>query len=295
MMYLDPVQEESIIPNEKGILEKRGAGFHLCSDFAKKNLLYIPWSDDYLCTPDYSVNRKYLESYVLFYIKSGKMRIQYEGKAHEASTGDVVFLDLRKEHSYQALSELNVLQFMVNGGTVAAYFEYLNASNRPVFSGNSRISFLFSSLQSELASGTGDDHLISLLVSEIFCVLVQTKSQVVSETTKQAMDYMDSHFAEPLTLDEVADHAALSKYYFSRLFHRETGYSPMEYLNRVRLRHAMHRLTSTTKSVESIACDCGFSSSTVFIRAFKRETGGITPDRFRQYFSGTPMGLSRTN
>lgn len=293
-MQLDHVQKDSIIPDEKGIESKNGPGFHLCSPFAKKNLLYIPWSDDYLCTPEYSVDRKYLESYVLFYVKSGKMRVQYEGRTHVASTGDVIFLDLRKEHSYHAVTGLNIMQFMVNGGTVGAYFDYLNAANCPVFHGNSRIQFLFSSLQSELAAETVDDHLVSLFVSEIFCVLAQNKSEEVGETTRLAMSYMDSRYAEPLTLDEIARYTALSKYYFSRLFHRETGHSPMEYLNRVRLRHAMHMLTSTADSVESIAYTCGFSSSTVFIRAFKRETGGITPDRFRQYFSGTPMGLSRT-
>lgn len=294
-MILDPVQKNSIIPNERGILEKRGAGFHLCSPFAKENLIYILWSDDYLCTPEYEVNRRYLESYVLFYIKSGKIRVRYEGKTHTASTGDVVFMDLRKEHSYHALTELNILQFMVNGGTTAAYFDYLFASNQPVFHGNSQISFLFSSLQTELASEPADDHRISLLVSELFSLLARKKSVEVSETTRIAMNYINSHYAEQVTLDEIADHAALSKFYFSRLFQRETGYSPKEYLNRIRLRNAMHRLTSSADSVEAIAFECGFSSSTVFIRAFKKATGDITPNQFRQYFSGTPMGLNRTD
>lgn len=290
-LALDEVQKSSIIPNESGILEKRGPGFHLSSEFARKHLPHIPWADEYICSTEYVVNRECLDSYVLFYIKSGKLKIRYENRSHTASTGDVVFLDLRKQHSYQALSELNIQQYMVNGGPTTAYFEFLFRFHGPVFTGNNRISFIFDSLYSELWSDNADDHILSLLLNELYCILAKNHNAEVSEPTRLAMNYMDTHYAEPITLDEIAEKVCLSKYYFLRRFHKETTYSPKEYLNRVRLRNAMHRLCSTADSVEQIALLCGFSSSTVFIRAFKKETDGITPERFRQYFSGTPMGL----
>ena len=292
---LSEVQKNSIIPNETGILEKKGPGFHLSSEFAKKNLAHIPWADEYICTPEYSVDRSFLDSYVLFYIKSGDLNVSYESKNYEASTGDVIFLDLRKKHRYNAASKLQIQQYMVNGGPTEAYFEFLYRFHGPVFQGNNKISFIFNSLYSELCSDDPDDHLLSLLLNELYCNLVKKRAADISEATKLAMDYMDIHYTDPITLDDIADKVSLSKYYFTRLFHRETNYSPKEYLNRIRLRNAMHQLSSSRDSVEAIAFRCGFSSSTVFIRAFKKETDGITPERFRQYFAGIPMGLAHSD
>lgn len=290
-MILDEIQQSSIIPDEAGILEKRGPGFHLCSEFARVNLAHVPWADEYVCSRAYSVNRSYLDSYVLMYLKSGKLKISYDNRNYTASTGDVVFLDLRKHHSYGAVSDLNIQQYMVNGGPTAAYFEYLFRFHGPVFRGSSKTSFIFTSLYSELSSEDPDDHYVSLLLTELYCLLAKERTINVSETTRQALDFMNTHYTEPVTLDDIAASVALSKFYFTRLFQKETTYTPKEYLNRIRLRNAMHQLSTTADSVEAIALRCGFSSSTVFIRAFKRETDGITPEVFRQYFSGTPMGL----
>lgn len=290
-MTLDEIQRSSIIPDEAGILEKKGPGFHLCSDFARVHLAHIPWGDEYVCSREYSVDRKHLDSYVLMYIKDGSLKISYENKNYTAAAGSVVFMDLRKSHSYKAVSLLNIQQYMVNGGPTAAYFEFLFRYHGPVFSGDNKISFIFTSLYAELCSEECDDHYLSLLLNELYCLLAKARTRNVSDSTRHALDFMDIHYAEPITLDDIAGSVALSKFYFSRLFLKETAYTPKEYLNRIRLRNAMHQLSTCTDSVEAIALRCGFSSSTVFIRAFKKETDGITPDRFRQYFSGIPMGL----
>ena len=75
----------------------------------------------------------------------------------------------------------------------------------------------------------------------------------------------------------------MSRYHLSRLFQREMGFSPHEYLIETRLRAAKNQLSDSDASVEQIAINCGFSCSSNFIRAF-RQNMGMTPLQFRKWF-----------
>ena len=95
---------------------------------------------------------------------------------------------------------------------------------------------------------------------------------------------MSEHYAEQISLEDIARELSLNKSYFSRHFRKETGYSPWEYLTRVRMQAAFRLLSASSDSVEVIAEACGFASASHFIRTFKKETG-MTPHYFRRQFS----------
>ena len=65
---------------------------------------------------------------------------------------------------------------------------------------------------------------------------------------------MLSHYHEPISLSDIADHASLSQYHFSRVFKNETGCAPYEHLTGIRIRHAKQLLTETRSTIEVI-CD----------------------------------------
>ncbi len=98
----------------------------------------------------------------------------------------------------------------------------------------------------------------------------------------RVIDYIDRNLANPLTIEELADVANFSKFHFHRIFStfmREPLYA---YILRIRLEKAAHRLYSDKKRpVTDIALSAGFSSASVFARAFK-ERFGMSASEWRQ-------------
>jgi AraC-like DNA-binding protein len=106
---------------------------------------------------------------------------------------------------------------------------------------------------------------------------------VDSEVIAASMNYINSHYQENLTLDMVSDFAGFSRYYFSRSFKKQTGYSFKDYLCQKRLQVAVDLLIRTDKSMKDVALESGFGSVATFKRVF-REKKGCTPTQFRAIY-----------
>ncbi|MCL2052293.1 MAG: AraC family transcriptional regulator [Lachnospiraceae bacterium] len=97
-------------------------------------------------------------------------------------------------------------------------------------------------------------------------------------------DYINEHFNENLSLDEVAALSGFSKYHFSRLFKQFTNTSFYKYLNKKRIENAVDLLMDSQHTITDVALRCGFSSLSAFIRMFKI-TRGCTPSEFKALYS----------
>ena len=100
----------------------------------------------------------------------------------------------------------------------------------------------------------------------------------------KAVNYIRENIYEQITLDDLANAAAISKFHFSRLFKEETGLTPLEYVVQTKINLAKTILSTTNRTIADIAMDLGFSSESSFINAFKKRTG-ISPNRFRLHQS----------
>ena len=96
----------------------------------------------------------------------------------------------------------------------------------------------------------------------------------------RVIDLITSRFHEPLSLDELASTACISKYHFVRLFRAETGKTPHAYINDLRLHAACHMLKTSERPVADIGLRCGFPLPANFSAAFKSKFG-IAPRAFR--------------
>jgi AraC family transcriptional regulator len=101
---------------------------------------------------------------------------------------------------------------------------------------------------------------------------------------------IESRFGVPLTLDEMAMHAGVSRYHLSRIFPEATGYSISAYLRGRRLSEAAKALAGGAPNVLGVALDAGYGSHEAFTRAF-RALIGLTPDqvRRRRSIDGLPL------
>ncbi len=98
---------------------------------------------------------------------------------------------------------------------------------------------------------------------------------------RRAQEFIAAHYAESLSLEQVAEHVALSPTYFSRIFKQVMGCTFVEYLTRVRLEEARRLLRTTTLSLAEISYAVGYQSPNYFSEVFKT-VEGMTASAYRR-------------
>lgn len=96
-----------------------------------------------------------------------------------------------------------------------------------------------------------------------------------------AIVYMENHYKEQPSLEEVARHAGFSTGYFSRLFHAQLGMPYSTYLNNIQIRHVQILLSTTNMSIMDIAHETGYCHGEYLSAQFKKKTG-MTPSQYRK-------------
>lgn len=100
-----------------------------------------------------------------------------------------------------------------------------------------------------------------------------------SITVRTCVDYMQAHYAEKITLQQIADSVYLHPNYLCALFKEYTGQTVFHYLTRLRIQKAATLLRSQPISVSQAAEQCGFNSPSLFAQKF-REFKGMTPKSY---------------
>lgn len=95
---------------------------------------------------------------------------------------------------------------------------------------------------------------------------------------KEMMRFIEAHYAEKIFLEDIANSAGISERECTRCFAATVGVSPVDYLNRYRVRIAAGLLTETDLPVSRIAENCGFSSDSYFGKTFKSIMGSSPRD-----------------
>ena len=90
-----------------------------------------------------------------------------------------------------------------------------------------------------------------------------------------------ARFHEPLEIAEIARGFGMSPCWFTRLFHRQTGLSPQQYLTDIRINKARELLATTNYNVSEVADLTGYPNPLYFSRIFKKHTG-VSPSRYKQ-------------
>lgn len=107
------------------------------------------------------------------------------------------------------------------------------------------------------------------------------KANVLSKPIVLCLDYIYTHLHYRITLEEVADHLAISKNYLSTLFKKEMGISLSEYIISLKIEKARNLLQYSDYTLSDISNYLAFSSESHFIQVFQKKVG-VTPNKFRK-------------
>ena len=105
------------------------------------------------------------------------------------------------------------------------------------------------------------------------------------------LDYIHGHLTEKLGVDALSRKAYMSRNEFFKWFRLQFGISPLEYINRERIKLAKQLLASENKTVTEAAYHCGFTDVNYFVRLFKKSEG-ITPGTFKDIVVRDSLVLS---
>ena len=122
------------------------------------------------------------------------------------------------------------------------------------------------------------------LIMYIFRLLNRTTNRTIikgNSVYRAAIEYINAHYLEKITLEDVSNACYVNKYYLSHVFTREQNMSVGQYINQKRLEDAMHLLRNSSSPVSDVATLSGFSDFSYFCRAFKKNVG-MTPLQYRK-------------
>lgn len=125
--------------------------------------------------------------------------------------------------------------------------------------------------------------LLMQLIFELFRSLYSKKKY--SDAVRICIGYMEENYKEAITLETLGDLSGYSHIHIMRLFRRETGRTPHEWLTEIRINCAKTLLSEGSLSLEEIADECGFRSTSHFKILFKKLCG-FTPGTYRKNTSG---------
>jgi AraC-like DNA-binding protein len=112
--------------------------------------------------------------------------------------------------------------------------------------------------------------------------LAHSKVASLSAEIRKAVERLDRNFGDPLSIPDLAASCGLSQSHFRQRFHKETGFTPTDYLSRQRIRLAKQLLRARRMAITEIAFKLGFQSSPYFAAVFKKLTG-MTPTDYREH------------
>jgi len=248
-------------------------------------LHYIPLCKEF-SFPNYTSSRHYK----LIYIADGYFDIEFDdGKPLRPETGDLVFIKEKENNRFINSNAIIVeFRFILWDDELKSLLNALPHTFRADPIAKKLIDTLVSSTRS---SNKISPQTLNLGFGYLLHHLVDLQPLSAFESTAsfaKIKNYVDEHFTEKISLDDIAAHSGYTKPYMCRLFKQACGITILEYINRQRIREACKYLSYSDLPTDEIYVRCGFADLGTFMRNFKKLVG-IPPNRYRR--SHEPKGI----
>ena len=273
-------------PIEPGVLSGSDLFLYDASRQARSMFYYALCVGHYFIGKDYVVRRQNYDSFLLIYVRQGKLFCRDRNHPRtEVPQGSFALIDCCVPHEYGTVVPGEIYWIHFNGPVARKACEVIWQSDPLVPRSPERgIQSIMDIFERTKQNGALEEAIMNRLIVTLlteFLVRAERQTASGSETIEEIRNYILENPYRKLTLDELARQANLSPCHFSRMFKRQVGYSPHDYLIHTRLNLAKFYLTSSDKTIKQIAYSCGFSSECGFCTAFKNRLGR-TPSEYRE-------------
>lgn len=259
-----------------------------------KKPFYIYECGHYSCGSGFKAEHKNREGYMIIVTVTGVGIVICDGLTYRVAAGNAILINCAKDVQYYTTGPNKWNMFWLYGGGqgMANYESYLNDRNESVLE--------FSDVEpakkamEELLFHAGklselSDFQISNDVSEVLTIMALQKAEQLRQGVKprqaEVIDictrYMEEHYMEKVSLEEISEMLDVTKYYLIRIYKEVNKITPYEYLTLYRINKAKEMILDTSESIESISTKCGFLNANTFIRAFKKCVGR-TPTSYKK-------------
>ncbi|MEL7649420.1 MAG: AraC family transcriptional regulator [Sedimentibacter sp.] len=237
------------------------------------------------------------EHYVIGYIESGRRFLSCKNKTYSIEAGDLVLFNPMDNHTCEQLDDMALDYRCINVKTdimkKAAFEvtgnEYLPCFTQPVVQKSELTGLLCDLHKSIMEEQPGFKKeetflfLIEQIIEEYTKPFVQHANSEVREEIQSVCRYIDDHYPERITLDDLSCLSKMNKYSLLRSFTRHMGITPYRYLETVRINKAKELLESGVEPVDT-AMQTGFADQSHFTNFFK-EFIGLTPKQYQNIFN----------
>lgn len=257
---------------------------------AQLSLFYLEFLENTFRNFPFTLEMQNLNSYLLLYIKKGKVKLTLDNQLFHLTPNAFLFLNCMTYHKIELISQELEFEIMYLNGPQISYYHSIFIQNETPFcqcSPNSEIITTLHKLYCYQGESTTTVELIrSSLITSLLTSLVLSKNTDYSQTTfipfhvKQMIAILHNRYAEKHTLESLANELNFNKYKLAKDFKKYVHTSPIDYLINRRIEIAKQLLTETNKTINEISELVGFLNTPHFIQIFKKNTG-ITPLQYR--------------
>ena len=280
-----------MLVHETGTCSGSDLYFSTPSEYARRMLFYMSTCGYYYTNYDYRIEREDYHNYMLFYICDGRLSLRSGSQTMVASAGQVGFLNCHEPHEYHTIGNTEFVWLHLDGSNTADFYQQAVQMHggfvfdtpyaEQIKNGIYEIVFAFRNEQT-LSEVRLSQKLYTLLTAMVDTASQEAGQTEENDTVSKAMHFIQEQYMNPISLLDVATHVNMSQFHFSRLFKKDCGYSPHEYLILTRLNRAKHLLKTTGLPVKVIAQKVGYQNVSSFTNAFADRVG-ISPTLFRKY------------
>jgi AraC-like DNA-binding protein len=237
-----------------------------------------------------------IDQHILIYCAEGKGHAQVSNTNYQVSAGEFLLIPAHTPHFYAASDEAAWTIYWLHfkgraADAMTASIINKFADYKGFVAYNGKRENLFEELYFNLERGYSNENILYVnmclwhfIASFHFDAKYENNNaKNNNDTVSKAISFMQNNLGNTLTLHVIAQHVNLSISHFLSIFHKKTGFSPIEYFNYLKIQKACQYLQFTDDRLKVIAGHLGIEDCYYFSRMFKKLMG-ISPSEYRKRF-----------
>lgn len=233
----------------------------------------------------YNFSSQNIDRLLFAYSISGSGILKYDGKEYLIDRGRALIIDMKKPFVLQSNNKKwHFFWLQMSSSLAYDVLPYIIRSGGYAISACSDIVPICDKLfnLSTQAWSSRNELEISSLLYYLLCKMLVTA--LPDQRLEQVILYIHENYQNSIRVEDLAKIALMSKYHFTRVFKRETGQTPLQYVLGHRMFMAKELLTSSKEPIADVAGAVGYNDASYFSEIFNKSTGYL-PKEYRKLFA----------